>query len=221
VDLRRVKNLVFDFDGTVGDSYGPVTESFNHVLRHFGLRELSESEVRPWVGMGLELILTHYLGKDRLEEAVRIFREHYLKICRAGTKLMPGARETLDVLAGRYRMAMCSNKPGETLRSLADYLDISRYFTVCLGAYDVPHLKPHPDMLRKALAELAASQSDTLYVGDTVTDVEFADSCKVPCVLVLGGTGTKEDLESADAVAVLDGIAQLPELLGVTKRPRQ
>jgi phosphoglycolate phosphatase len=133
---------------------------------------------------------------------------------------MPGVRETLDALAGRYKMAICSNKPGETLRSLADYLDISRYFDVLLGAYDVPHLKPHPDMLRKTLTELAASSSDTLCVGDTTTDVEFADSSRIPCVLVLGGTGTKEELESAGALAVLENIAQLPALLGVKKRPR-
>jgi phosphoglycolate phosphatase len=215
LDLSRVRHLVFDFDGTIGDSYEPVTESFNHVFRHFRLPEMTPAEVRPWVGTGLELILSRTVGKDRLAEAIAIFRENYLKICRAGTKLMPGARETLDALAGRYPMAMCSNKPGETLRSLADYLDIIRYFVVCLGAYDVPHLKPHPDMLKKALAALHATGSDTLYVGDTVTDVEFADSCDVPCVLVLGGTGTKEELEPAGALAVLKNIAQLPVLLEV------
>jgi phosphoglycolate phosphatase len=176
---------------------------------------MTPAEVRPWVGTGLELILSRTVGKDRLAEATAVFREHYLKICRAGTRLMPGAREALDALAARYAMAMCSNKPGETLRSLADYLDISRYFVICLGAYDVPNLKPHPDMLRKALAALHATGSDTLYVGDTVTDVEFSDSCDVPCVLVLGGTGTKEALEPSGALAVLDGIAQLPALLGV------
>ena len=215
MDLARVRHLIFDFDGTVGDSYEPLTESFNHVFRHFRLREMTPAEVRPWVGAGLERILTRAVGKDRLAEAIAVFREHYLKTCRAGTRLMPGARETLDALAGRYTMAMCSNKPGETLRSLADYLDISRYFVVCLGIYDVPHLKPHPDMLRKALATLHATDSDALYIGDTVTDVQFADSCGVPCVLVLGGTGTKEDLEPAGALAVLENIAQLPALLGV------
>jgi phosphoglycolate phosphatase len=220
VDLRRVRHLIFDFDGTVGDSYGPVTESMNHVLSRFGLRELSAAEVRPWVGTGLEAILGHYLGSERVDEAARIFREHYLKICRTGTTLMPGARGTLDACAGRYTMGMCSNKPGETLRSLADYLDIARYFSVILGAYDVPHLKPHPDMLRMALTELGASSDDTLYVGDTTTDVQFAGTCRVPCVLVLGGTGTAEELASAGAMAVLDSIAQLPALLGVMERRR-
>ena len=219
MDLRRIKHLIFDFDGTLGDSYGPLTESFNHVLCHFGRRELTPAEVRPWVGTGLEVVLTHFLGEERLEEAIRVFRKHYLKICREGTKLMPGVRETLDALDGRYKLAVCSNKPGETLRDLAAYLDIARHFVVCLGAYDVPHLKPHPDLLLAALAKLAASSTDTLYVGDTTTDAEFASSCGIPYVLVLGGSGTREELESAGAIAVLENIAQLPALLGVGEVP--
>ena len=215
MDLNHIRNIIFDFDGTVGDSYLPVTESFNHVFRHFGRRELTVDEVRPFVGIGLEVTLTKHLGPEKLEEAIGIFRERYLKIYKDGSKLMPGAREMLDALDGRYRMALCSNKPGETLRSLADHLDIRRYFDVVLGAYDVPNLKPHPDMLKKALAELEATRDDSLYVGDTLTDVAFARSCEIPYVLVLGGTGTRDELSAQNPVALLERIAELPGLLGI------
>jgi len=215
LDLNHIRNIIFDFDGTVGDSYLPVTESFNHVFRHFGRRELTVDEVRPFVGIGLEVTLTKHLGPEKLEEAIGIFRERYLKIYKDGSKLMPGAREMLDALDGRYRMALCSNKPGETLRSLADHLDIRRHFRVVLGAYDVPNLKPHPDMLKKALAELEATRDDSLYVGDTLTDVAFARSCEIPYVLVLGGTGTREELSAQKPVALLERIAELPGLLGI------
>ncbi|KPJ54518.1 MAG: hypothetical protein AMS16_04765 [Planctomycetes bacterium DG_58] len=215
MDLNHIRNIIFDFDGTVGDSYLPVTESFNHVFRHFGRRELTVDEVRPFVGIGLEVTLTKHLGPEKLEEAIGIFRERYLKIYKDGSKLMPGAREMLDALDGRYRMALCSNKPGETLRSLADHLDIRRHFRVVLGAYDVPNLKPHPDMLKKALAELEATRDDSLYVGDTLTDVAFARSCEIPYVLVLGGTGTRDELSAQKPVALLERIAELPGLLGI------
>ena len=220
MDLSRIRNLIFDFDGTIGDSYLPVTESFNHVFRHFRRRELKAEEVRPWVGTGLEAILEHYLGAEHLQEGIRLFREKYLKIYQEGSTLMPGVRETLDALEGRYRMALCSNKPGETLRSLADHLDVSRYFVVCLGAYDVPNLKPHPDMLRAALDKLGATSADALYIGDTLTDVEFARTCEIPYVLVLGGTGTREELASARPVALLENITELLPLLGVRKGRR-
>ena len=215
MDFNHIRNIIFDFDGTVGDSYRPVTESFNHVFRHFGRRELTVDEVRPFVGIGLEVTLTKHLGEEKLEEGIKVFRECYLKIYKDGSKLMPGAREMLDALDGRYRLGLCSNKPGETLRSLCDHLKITRHFHVVLGAYDVPHLKPHPDMLKKALAELEATHHDSLYVGDTLTDVEFARSCDIRYVLVLGGTGTREELAATEPLALLENIAQLPALLGI------
>lgn len=217
MDPGRIRHVVFDFDGTVGDSYGPVTESFNSAFRHFGKPELTAEEVRPWVGTGLEVILTHFLGRENLEKAVEIFRGHYLRVYKQDSKLMRGARETLDALDGHFGMGLCSNKPGDVLRSLCDHLDISRYFEVILGAYDVEHLKPHPQMLRKAMADLGAADADTLYVGDTVTDAEFARPCGVPYVLVLGGTGTREQLSAAGPARLLESIAELPALLGISE----
>jgi phosphoglycolate phosphatase len=214
--LRGIRNLVFDFDGTVGDSYAAVTESINYALRRFGQRELTAQEVRPWVGTGLELILEHYAGKDRVIEGVRLFREKYMTIYKQGTTLMPGARETIEACDGRFGMALCSNKLGDPLRALCDSLDIARYFAVILGAGDVPNLKPHPDMLREAMKRLGPdSIGNALCIGDTTVDAEFAASCSVPCVLVLGGTGTRDELAAARPVALLDNIAQLPELLGI------
>jgi phosphoglycolate phosphatase len=213
MDFARIQHLVFDFDGTIADSYAAVTESINYALRRFGLRELSDDEVRPWVGTGLELILEHYAGKERVVEGVRLFREKYLTIYKQGTTLMPGAREMLDAINGRFAMALCSNKLGDAVRGLCDSLDIARHFKVILGANDVPNLKPHPDMLRVAMKRLGATSHDTLCVGDTTVDAEFAASCGVPCVLVLGGTGTRDELAAAKPVALLDNIAELPGLL--------
>ena len=217
MDFQRIRNLVFDFDGTVGDSYAPVTVSINYAFRHFGMRELTEAEVRPWVGTGLEAILTHYVGEERMPEGVRLFREKYMQICEEGTKLMPGVREALEALDGKYGMALCSNKLGDAVRSLCDHLGIRRYFPVVLGAYDVPNQKPAPDMLRAALVGLHATPDDTLCIGDTVTDVEFAATCSVPCVLVLGGTGTREELIALKPAALLETMAELPALLGFKK----
>ena len=215
--LRGIQHVVFDFDGTLIDSYAPVTESINYAFRRLGRPQISPAEVRPWVGTGLELIFTHYLGEARVSEAVRLFREKYLVIYKDGTTLMPGAREALDALNGRFTMGLCSNKLGDAVRSLSDHLDLTRYFRVILGAYDVPHLKPHPDMLREAMARLGATAAGTIYVGDTTVDAEFAAGCGVPCVLLLGGTGTREQLAAADPVALLENIGELPGLLGVAR----
>ena len=214
LDPSRIRHLVFDFDGTVGDSYAAVTESLNHVFRGLGMRELSVEEVRPWVGTGLETVVAHYLGPSRTALGVRLFREHYVTICNEKTTLMPGAREALEALNGRFTMALTSNKHGEILRGLCRALGIGKHFAVVLGDGDVARLKPHPEMLVECLRRLGATADDTLYVGDTDIDAAFAASCGVPFILILGGTGTREELLATKPVALLDEISDLPKLLG-------
>ena len=49
----RFRAVLFDFDGTLADSYTAITASVNHVSAHHGLPPLLESQVRGLVGQGL------------------------------------------------------------------------------------------------------------------------------------------------------------------------
>ena len=56
-DLRPIRGIVFDLDGTLIDSYGAIAESLNHARRGFELPPLAEHEVRLRVGSA---------GEDRI-----------------------------------------------------------------------------------------------------------------------------------------------------------
>ena len=49
--------VLFDFDGTLADSYAAIAASVNHVRASIGLSELAEAEVRRHVGSGLEHLM--------------------------------------------------------------------------------------------------------------------------------------------------------------------
>ena len=72
-----IKGILFDMDGTLVDSYEAIAESFNKAREYFGLAALSVDEVRRMVGLGLEVLMARNLGDDRVEDGVRVFREHY------------------------------------------------------------------------------------------------------------------------------------------------
>src|SRR5262245_8277793 len=50
--LKKLKAIIFDFDGTLVDSYRAITASINHVRAAHNLSPLSEPEVRRCVGRG-------------------------------------------------------------------------------------------------------------------------------------------------------------------------
>jgi phosphoglycolate phosphatase len=207
--------VLFDFDGTLADSFAAITASTNHVRRLYGLKELPEGEVRRFVGFGLEHLMRDLVPPAPTEEAVARYREHHARTMMAGTRLMPGVAETVGTLHERgLRLGVCSNKRVEFTRQLVTELGLGRFFTAVLGPTDVGgRAKPDPAMLLEGVRRLEGSPAESLYVGDMTVDVEAARAAGIPVWLVLGGAAGQESPREARPDRVLATFAELAELL--------
>ncbi len=212
---------LFDFDGTLADSFAAITASTNHVRRSYGLPALAEAEVRVYVGFGLPHLMHTLIPDADPDEAVARYREHHRDAMLSGTRLMPGVAETIPELARRgYRMAVCSNKRVEFTRQLVAGLGLAPHFAAVLGPDDVAgRAKPDPAMLLEGLGRLGVPAAEAVYVGDMAIDVHTAKAAGVIGWLVLGGAAGLEDAAAAGPDRVLAGFAELLDLLpavGVT-----
>jgi phosphoglycolate phosphatase len=213
LQVDRVRAIVFDLDGTLVDSYAPITASLNRARFAYSLPMLAVDEVRRRVGHGLESLIADLVGPDRVDDGVRIFREHYAESFAAGTLALPGVPATLNRLAGRgYRMAVASNKPARFGRAILETLGLDAHLDEIQGPDVAGHAKPHPAMIRRCLEILESSPEQSLYVGDMVLDVETAARAGLPVVLVAGGSSTDDDLH-ATGETVLGCLGELPSLL--------
>src|SRR5438552_9288539 len=93
-----LKAIIFDFDGTLVDSYQAITASVNHVRAAHRLPPLGESEVRRCVGRGPAYLLEHTVPGTNLENDLALYRAHHPSVLRSGTHLLPGVAETLEAL---------------------------------------------------------------------------------------------------------------------------
>lgn len=207
---------LFDFDGTLADSFSAITSSTNHVRGRFGLPELSEAVVREYVGFGLPNLMQTLVPSAPLDEAVAAYREHHPSVMVAGTTLLPGVAATLPELRRRgLRLAVCSNKAVSFTRDLVTGLGLADLFDAVLGPDDVGgRAKPDPAMLLEGLTRLTVSAADAIYVGDMAIDVHAARAAGLPVWLVLGGAAGLESATAAGPDRVLSGFAELLELLG-------
>src|SRR5438105_14029803 len=90
--------VIFDFDGTIADSYDAITASINHVRAGRGLPPLEVKNVRPHVGGGAHLLLARTIPNCDPQTDVALYRAHHRSVMLAGTRLLPGVEETLTVL---------------------------------------------------------------------------------------------------------------------------
>jgi len=202
--------VLFDFDGTLADSYAAIAASVNHVRAAHGLSPLPEDKVRPHVGRGMPHLLAQTVpGCNQAVDQAR-YRAHHPSVMKPLTRLLPGTVELLAALKSEgKRVGVCSNKPRGFTRDLLHHLGIDTYIDVVLGPEDVPHPKPAPDMLRAGLKRLGVAPSDALYIGDMVVDVETARAAGVPVWVVATGSDERQALETAKPVRIFENLTDV------------
>jgi len=210
-----IRVVLFDFDGTLADSFVAITASTNHVRHLFGLEQLPEPVVRQYVGFGLEHLMRDLVPTAPTEVAVARYREHHAATMLTGTHLMSGVAETVRTLHERgLRLGVCSNKRVEFTRQLVTDLGLGRYFATVLGPTDVDgRAKPDPALLLEGVRRLKGSAAEALYVGDMAVDVEAARAAGIPVWLVLGGAAGPDAAREAMPDRVLTTFAELAEWL--------
>lgn len=215
-----IRAALFDFDGTLADSFAAITASTNHVRESFGLPALSEAEIRGHVGLGLAHLLRALVPNAPVEEAIARYRTHHQTIMFTLTRPMPGVAKTIPELARRgLRLGVCSNKRVEFTRQLVQSLGLAADFECVLGPEDVGgRAKPDPAMLLEGIKRLGVSASETVYVGDMDVDVQTGKAAGVPVWLVPGGAVGLEEALAACPDKLLTGFDQLLDLLPEVSR---
>jgi phosphoglycolate phosphatase len=185
--------LIFDLDGTLMDTRRDIANAVNRVRADHGLKPLSVETVTNYVGDGLRELMHRSLADApaiNVDEAAARWAKYYDEKMHDETLLYPGVADGLRRLkAGGYRLALVSNKPREACVKLLRHFGIADLFDVVLGAGDTPHLKPHPEPLKRAMQLAGAGKDETWMIGDHKTDIEAARQAGVRSVFVQGGMG--------------------------------
>ena len=189
---------VFDFDGTLADSFTAITSTINYVRGLRGYPPLPLAEVKCHVGLGAENLLEQTVPGTDIAVDLPRYRQHHPTVMFEQTWLLPGAMETLTTLRSRGRkVALCSNKPRIFSDKLLVRLDIAQCFDAVLGPEDVPHPKPAPDMLLAAVRRLEMAANRVLYIGDMTVDIQAARAAGLSVWTVPTGSDTAEALIAA------------------------
>ncbi len=193
-----IDTIVFDLDGTLLNTLEDLTDSVNYVMEQYHLPMHRVEDVRNYVGNGAAKLIERAVpqGKENpfYEEMLAMYREHYAMHCEDKAAPYVGIMELLEALkqAG-YRLAIVSNKPDRAVKQLYRKY-FQAYVDVAVGESEGIQRKPAPDMVYQALAQLSSDKSHAVYVGDSEVDVMTAANVPMPCVSVMWGFRTKEQL---------------------------
>ncbi len=187
--------ILFDLDGTLLDTLEDLADAVNYALSHHGYPQRTLEEVRRFVGNGAARLISLSVPEGApFEPVLATFQTYYRAHSQIKTRPYPGILEMLEAVRAKYPVAVVSNKPDPAVKLLCASLFGDIY---ALGETAGCPRKPAPDMLHKAMKDLGVDRC--VYVGDSEVDAVTARNTGVPCISVLWGFRTKEDLLEAGA----------------------
>jgi phosphoglycolate phosphatase len=215
--------IVFDLDGTLIDSRRDLTDSTNEMLESYGDRPLPVDQVAAFVGEGAKRLVERALeaaGRDvPIAEALQRFRASYDRHLLVHTRPYDGIAAVVRTASARARLAVLTNKPDQPTRRLLEAFDLAASFTWVIGGDTAFPRKPDPAALRYLMSEARTTPAETLFVGDSMIDIETARRADVRiCVARYGFGHLREDMTlSGDellAISPADVGAAIDRFLG-------
>ena len=201
--------ILFDLDGTLLDTLEDLADSVNYALTQYGYPTHTLDEIRSFVGNGAAMLakLSTPEGED-YEPVLRTFQTHYKAHCQVKTGPYAGVLDALTQIRAEYPVAVVSNKPDPAVKALCDdYFD----GVFALGERSDCPRKPAPDMLYKAMEQLGVDKA--IYIGDSEVDVITAKNAGMPCISVLWGFRTEEEIRQHGGSIFCSDPKQLPEIV--------
>jgi beta-phosphoglucomutase len=214
--------VIFDWDGTLADTRRVIVLSFQKTLNEKNL-QVNDEYIERRIGIGAAETFRDILKLAKMEQDEKLIkrlvdRKSQLEIELAGqVRLFPGARELLEALHGKVKVALASMNNRSVITHMVQINGLKKYFQVILTAESISHSKPSPEIFLKAAFELKASPHGSIVLEDSIFGVRAAKAGGMGCVAVTTGVYSKEELELEKpdlVVKTLENKRILPFILG-------
>jgi phosphoglycolate phosphatase len=205
--------LIFDLDGTLIESKWDIAESVNFTLAELGLPQRPLEEIFGFVGDGVKKLLRLAVGEGnqaRFEEALNVFRGHYLDHCLDRTTFFPGIEPMLQYFAHKQK-AIATNKSIDYTRVIVNGLG-PQHFVYMVGGDNGFGLKPEPGMLLHIVERLNVPKERAVLVGDSTNDINGGHNAGLRVCAVGYGMGNRQKMAACQPDWFIERPEELMEI---------
>ena len=225
--MSSIRLAVFDCDGTLVDSQHSIVACMTAAFAAAGLAVPAAEAVRRVVGLPLAASVARLepqLAESECARVAELYKQAFTDMRATAPldePLFPGVRELLDALeAEGVLLGVATGKGRRGLRITLEHHGLLGRFVTLQTADDAPG-KPHPEMLRRAMAETGADPAATAMIGDTTFDILMALNAGTAAIGVGWGYHPPAELRAAGAHEVVDAAHEVRPAWARAAAPRQ
>jgi phosphoglycolate phosphatase len=205
----KYKLAIFDFDGTLADSFPFFSQVFNQLARRHGFKEMDPALAPAFRGYDARQIMSHVgLPSWKLPVVARDFialmRENVTAI-----KPFEGVGEVLSHLTrSGVSLAVVSSNSYDNVSAV-----LGPESTRLIGHFECGmSIFGKPKRIAKVLGKAAMRSDEAIYIGDQMTDLEASRKAGIAFGAVSWGYGTIESLRALSPEEEFDRVADMKRI---------
>ena len=206
--------IIFDWDGTLMDSIGLIVEAM-HVAGEAHGFTTTDKAVQDIIGLSLMngIDILYPQATDAQKLAIQQSYSDYYIANSQRTPFFAPIENMLETLQQQNRqLAVATGKKRKGLDRVLDASDSHHYFVMTRCA-DEAGSKPDPQMLTDILQYTKQQISDAVFIGDSIYDIQMANSLGMTSIAVNYGTASSDELAAQQPTYQVDTPQALAELL--------
>lgn len=188
-----LKAVIFDIDGVLIDSLDANLAFFNEVFEQAGYKKITKNQYKKAFHLAIPGVIRLFVknGEKEFQRIENIAYKTNYPIKKL--KVTKNSVETVKKIAKKYKMALVTSRIEKGVENYFKVSKTKKYFKIVvhLGHYKNP--KPHPEPLLLAAKRLNVKPEESVYVGDTQSDIQSAKSAGMKMILY-----SKKKLKGAD-----------------------
>lgn len=214
-----IRALVFDFDGLILETEGPVYRSWLELYQSYGfplpfstwatLIGTSHGPFDPY--LELERLVGRELDWEVLTPSRRAREFELIET----QPVLPGVKQCLrDARRLGLKVGLASSSSCGWVSGHLKRLGLLGYFDILRARDDVQHTKPDPELYLSVLAEMGISGREAIALEDSPNGIRAAKDAGMFCVAVPNPLTSQLSMEEADLCVSSLAEMSLEEMIG-------
>ena len=209
--MAKPKLVLWDFDGPIAESLSDYHDYYNLLCEKFKVEPQWQDieEFRNWITGDWKQHIKQ-LGLADKEKETDVF----YKQCRAEhpVQIQKGIAEVLQ-MQRNYKQAVLSAAYHKGVTACLKRNDLFKSFDKIMCGDNMYEPKPSHQALQEARKHFDVSPEETLYIADTISDVELAKRDNTKILAVTFGWHTRKKLKKSNPDFLVDSPKELKGLL--------
>ena len=199
--------VIFDFDGTIADTLEEARLVVNRLSVEHKFKSVSTEDIHELRKLTLSQIMRR-LGISKLQLPIMLAKgTKQLREKVGDMALIEGMKEVIDVVRSKAKtVGILTSNSSENVELFLEGNGLSDSFDFIKSS---SRLSGKAKCLKRILKENQCDETNTIYIGDEVRDIEACKKIRIPIISVTWGFNASEILEKYSPDYLVNTSAEL------------